>query len=74
MAKVTDNTEIIAKLEEEFKYVNDNIKKLKSSLEMGEKFLKKVGEEQMELLCEQYEAMVSYRNVLAIRIQLLRTV
>ena len=70
--KTVDNSEVIAKLEEEFKYVNGNVKRLTAAIALGDKFVKKVGEEQAGLLCDQLDAMKTYRNILAIRISLLK--
>lgn len=67
-----DNSELIAKLEAEFNEVADRFERLDASLSQGDKFAKKVGYEQANLLCEQYDAMKEYRNILAIRIALLK--
>ena len=48
------------------------LKKLEVALEQGEKFAKKVGYEQANLMIDQREAMEHYRNILAIRIALLK--
>lgn len=68
------NEEIIEKLENEFKFVNGNVQRLQAAFKQGDKFLKKVGYEQADLLVDQLEAMVTYRNVLAVRIQLLKNI
>lgn len=67
-----DNSELIAKLETEFNEVADRFERLDASLSQGDKFAKKVGYEQANLLFEQYDAMKEYRNILAIRIALLK--
>ena len=67
-----DNAEVIAKLETEFNEVADRFERLNAALKSGEKFIKKVGEEQFNLLCDQHDAMEHYRNILAIRIALLK--
>lgn len=70
--EVTTNDDFIGRMEQEFKEVNERYTKLHDSLMSGEKFLKKVGEEQYTLLVDQAEAMEKYRNTLAIRIMLLK--
>ncbi len=70
--KVSDNTEVIARLEAEFAEVADRFEKLHAFLEQSEKFIKKVGEEQINLMIDQHNAMETYRNILAVRIALLK--
>lgn len=70
--KVSDNTEVIERLEAEFAEVADRFEKLHAFLEQGEKFVKKVGEEQINLMIDQHDAMETYRNILAVRIALLK--
>lgn len=70
--KVSDNTEVIARLEAEFTEVADRFEKLHAFLEQSEKFIKKVGEEQINLMIDQHNAMETYRNILAVRIALLK--
>ena len=65
-------SELIKKLETEFSDLNTKIQNLGSSLKAGDKFIKKVGEEQYCLLEDQYKHMVNYRNVLGVRISLIR--
>lgn len=67
-----DNSELIAKLEAEFNEVADRFERLEDALSQGDKFAKKVGYEQANLLCDQHDAMKQYRNILAIRIALLK--
>ena len=73
MAK-SNNAEIIASLEAEFKQHTDIMARQLSSLKAGDKFIKKVGEQQYNLIAEEYEARSALRNKLAVRIQLLRLV
>jgi len=70
--KVSDNTEVIARLEAEFAEVADRYEKLHAFLEQDQKFVKKVGEEQINLMIDQHNAMETYRNILAVRIALLK--
>ena len=70
--QVSDNTEVIARLEAEFAEVADRFEKLHAFLGHGEKSVKKVGEEQMSLMIDQHDAMETYRNILAVRIALLK--
>ena len=69
---VSNTSEIIERLEQEFNEVADRFEKLEVALEQGEKFAKKVGYEQANLMIDQREAMEHYRNILAIRIALLK--
>lgn len=64
--------ELILRLEEEFDEVAGRLERLTSALSTGDKFIKKVGEEQYNLLVDQHNAMMDYRNILAIRISLLK--
>lgn len=70
--KETPISEIITRLEEEFDEVAGRLERLTSSLNTGDKFIKKVGEEQYNLLVDQHNAMMDYRNILAVRISLLK--
>ena len=77
MARKTQNKtqniqEVIEDLESQFDEVAGRIERLSACLSSGEKFAKKVGEEQYNLLVDQYEAMVTYRNILSVRICLLK--
>lgn len=69
---LSDNEELINKLDGEFTEVKGRLDRLNAALAKGEDFRKKVGEDQYDLLCKQQLAMTSYRNILAIRIELLR--
>ena len=69
---VSNTSEIIERLEQEFNEVADRFEKLDAALEQGKKFAKKVGYEQANLMIDQREAMEHYRNILAIRIALLK--
>lgn len=69
---LSDNEELINKLDDEFTEVKGRLDRLNAALAKGEDFRKKVGEDQYDLLCKQQLAMTSYRNILAIRIELLR--
>lgn len=64
--------ELIEKLENEFYELATKIEKLDSALSKGESFAKQVGEEQYNLLVDQIEAMITYRNILSVRIMLLK--
>lgn len=70
--KETNLEEIVNRLEEEFDEVAGRIERLEAALDTGNKFVKKVGEEQFNLLVDQHSSMVEYRNILAIRISLLK--
>lgn len=69
---VSNTAEIIERLEQEFNEVADRFEALDAALEQGEKFAKKVGYEQANLMIDQREAMEHYRNILAVRIALLK--
>lgn len=62
----------LALLEVEFDDVAGRYDRLCASLEQGDTFRNKVGDEQYGLLAKQAEAMQAYRNILAIRIELFR--
>lgn len=69
---LSDNEELINKLDDEFAEVKGRLDRLNAALAKGDEFRKKVGDDQYDLLCKQQLAMTSYRNILAIRIELLR--
>lgn len=59
-------------LEREFEDLNTKYVALSKALAKGDSFRKQVGDEQYGLLIQQKNAMEAYRNILAIRIQLLK--
>ena len=75
MAKTTikkvNNEDLINKLETEFADLNCKYQHLRVAL-VKPNFVKTVGAEQYDLLVEQANAMEQYRNILAVRIQLLK--
>lgn len=64
--------EVIVDLELEFDVVAGNVERLDAALNRGDSFAKEVGDEQYNLLCRQFSAMVEYRDTLGIRLALLR--
>ena len=64
--------EVIVDLELEFDVVAGNVERLDAALNRGDSFAKEVGDEQYNLLCRQFGAMVEYRDTLGIRLALLR--
>lgn len=62
----------VARLETEFEDLNKKYVDLTKALAKGASFRKQVGDEQYDLLVQQKNAMEAYRNILAIRIQLLK--
>ena len=70
----TNNAELISNLEAEFKHHSEIMARQMSALKAGDKFVKKVGEQQYNLIAEEYEAREALRTKLAMRIQLLRMV
>lgn len=64
--------EVIVDLELEFDAVAGNVERLDAALNRGDSFAKEVGDEQYNLLCRQFGAMVEYRDTLGIRLALLR--
>ena len=62
----------VARLETEFEDLNKKYVDLTKALAKGASFRKQVGDEQYDLLIQQKNAMEAYRNILAIRIQLLK--
>ena len=64
--------EDITALEIEFDEVADRYESLNAALNRGDAFLKQVGEEQYQLMVEQLNAMRDYRDLLAVRLSLLR--
>lgn len=62
----------VARLETEFEDLNKKYVDLSKALAKGASFRKQVGNEQYDLLIQQKNAMEAYRNILAIRIQLLK--
>lgn len=62
----------VARLETEFEDLNKKYVDLTKALAKGASFRKQVGNEQYDLLIQQKNAMEAYRNILAIRIQLLK--
>lgn len=69
---VSNTAENIELLEQEFNEVAERFEKLDAELDQGEKLAKKVGYEQANLMVDQREAMEHYRNILAVRIALLK--
>lgn len=64
--------EHLARLETDFEDLNTKYVALSKSLAKGDSFRKQVGDEQYGLLIQQKNAMEAYRNILAVRIQLLK--
>ena len=69
---VSYTAENIELLEQEFNEVAERFEKIDAELDQGEKLAKKVGYEQANLMVDQREAMEHYRNILAVRIALLK--
>lgn len=69
---VKSTAEVIVALEVEFDEIAGRVERLNAALNLGDTFIKKVGEEQYGLLCEQFKFMREYRDVLAVRLSLLR--
>ena len=69
---VKSTAEVIVALEVEFDEIAGRVERLNAALNLGDTFIKKVGEEQYGLLCEQFSHMREYRDVLAVRLSLLR--
>ena len=69
-AKVDMKT-LIAALETDFADLNRKYQRLRGAL-VKPYFVKTVGEEQFDLLVNQANAMEQYRNILGVRIQLLK--
>lgn len=70
--KETNVAEIVNSLEAEFDEVAGRIERVEAELDTGDKFVKKFGEEQFNLLIDHHNSMIDYRNILAIRISLLK--
>ena len=66
-----DLSTLISKLETEFADLNLKYQHLRVAL-LKPHFVKTVGEEQFDLLVDQANAMEQYRNILGVRIQLLK--
>lgn len=64
--------DIINELEADFAELAEKYNSIAKALAKGASFRKKVGEEQYNLLIQQKNAMEAYRNILAVRIQLLK--
>ena len=64
--------ERVARLEAEFADLQTKYVALSKALAKGASFRKQVGDEQYDLLIQQKNAMEAYRNILAVRIQLLK--
>lgn len=62
----------ITALEIEFDEVADRYESLNAALNRGEAFIKQVGDEQYQLMVKQLNAMRDYRDLLAVRLSLLR--
>ena len=69
-AKVDVKT-LIAAMETDFADLNRKYQHLRGAL-LKPHFVKTVGEEQYDLLVDQANAMEQYRNILGVRIQLLK--
>lgn len=69
---VKSTAEVIVALEVEFDEIAGRVERLNAALNSGDTFIKKVGEEQYGLLCEQFNFMREYRDILAVRLSLLR--
>jgi hypothetical protein len=66
-----DLSTLISNLETEFADLNRKYQHLRGAL-LKPYFVKTVGEEQFDLLVDQANAMEQYRNILGVRIQLLK--
>ena len=66
-----DLSTLISNLETEFADLNRKYQHLRGAL-VKPYFVKTVGEEQFDLLVNQANAMEQYRNILGVRIQLLK--
>lgn len=66
-----DLSTLISNLETEFADLNRKYQHLRGAL-VKPYFVKTVGEEQYDLLVDQANAMEQYRNILGVRIQLLK--
>lgn len=64
--------EVLVSLEVEFDEIAGRVERLNKALNLGDTFIKQVGEEQYGLLCEQFSFMRDYRDTLAVRLSLLR--
>lgn len=64
--------DVIGELEFEFDSIADRVERLDAALKRGDAFIKQVGDVQYLLLTEQFSYMREYRDVLAIRLELLR--
>ena len=64
--------DVIGELEFEFDSIADRIERLDAALKRGDAFIKQVGDEQFQLLTKQFSSMREYRDILAIRLELLR--
>ena len=64
--------EDITALEIEFDEVADRYESLDATLKRGDALLKQVGDSQYLLMVEQLNAMRDYRDILAVRLSLLR--
>ena len=66
-----DLSTLISNLETDFADLNRKYQHLRGAL-LKPHFVKTVGEEQFDLLVDQANAMEQYRNILGVRIQLLK--
>ena len=64
--------EHVARLETDFADLQAKYVALSKALAKGASFRKQVGDEQYDLIIQQKNAMEAYRNILAVRIQLLK--
>lgn len=64
--------ERVARLEDDFADLQAKYVALSKALAKGASFRKQVGDEQYDLIIQQKNAMEAYRNILAVRIQLLK--
>jgi hypothetical protein len=64
--------ERVARLETDFADLQAKYVALSNALAKGASFRKQVGDEQYDLIIQQKNAMEAYRNILAVRIQLLK--
>lgn len=72
LTSVKSVAEVIVSLEVEFDEIAGRVERLNAALNLGDTFIKQVGEEQYGLLCEQFNFMRDYRDTLAVRLSLLR--
>ena len=72
LTPVKSTAEVIVALEVEFDEIAGRVERLNAALNLGDTFIKKVGEEQYSLLCDQFNFMREYRDILAVRLSLLR--